>query len=57
MMSFLGTHPGEVNGPRQRANRKLFEAVTPSFCDLVSTPVDGSKSSYKKARRGYVKVF
>jgi len=29
-MRFLGTHPGEANGPPWRANRKLFEAVRPS---------------------------
>jgi hypothetical protein len=45
--AFWGTHQGEANGPPQRANRKLFEAVRPSFCDLVSEPADGSESSCK----------
>jgi hypothetical protein len=53
LWTFWGTHPGEANGP---ANPKLFEAVRPSFWDLVSKPTDGSKSSYKGARRGYAKV-
>jgi hypothetical protein len=39
--------PGEANGPPEWANRKLFEALRPSFCDLVSKPGDGSKSSCK----------
>jgi len=56
MMRFLGTHPGETNGPPQWANRKLFEAVRSSFCDLVSEHVDGSKTSYQRARRGYSKL-
>ncbi len=30
-MSFLGIHLGEVNGPRQSANPKLFEALGPSM--------------------------
>jgi hypothetical protein len=45
-----------VNGPRQWANPKLFEAIRPSFWDLVSKPVYGSKSSYKGVKRGYAKV-
>jgi hypothetical protein len=53
---FGAPHPGEANGPPWWANRKLFEAVRPSSCDLVSKPVDGSKTSYQRARRGYAKV-
>jgi hypothetical protein len=37
-------------------NPKLFEALRPSFWDLVSKPVHGSKSSYKGVKRGYAKV-
>ncbi len=55
-MRFLGTHPDEANGPLQRANRKLFEAVRPSSCDLVSKSVDGSKTLYQRARRGSAKI-
>ncbi len=33
-----------------------FEAVRPSFCDLVSEHVDGSKTSYQRAKRGYAKL-
>ncbi len=47
--------PGETNGPPQWENRKLFEAVRPSFCDLVSAHGDGSKTSYQRARRGYAR--
>jgi hypothetical protein len=54
---FGATHPGETNGPPQWVNRKLFEAVRPSFCDLVSEHADGSKISYQEARRGYAKGF
>jgi len=35
-MRFLGTHLGEVNGPLLWANRKLFETLRSSSCDLVS---------------------
>jgi len=28
---FFGTHPGEVNGPRQWANPRLFEALGPGM--------------------------
>jgi hypothetical protein len=55
-MNFLGHPSGEANGPRQWANPKLFEALGPSFWDLVSKPVHGSKSSYKGVKRGYAKV-
>jgi hypothetical protein len=56
-VGFPSQRLGEANGPHQRANRKLFEAARPSFCDLVSEPdEDGSKISYKKARRGFVKL-
>jgi hypothetical protein len=48
LWGFWGTHQGEANGPPQWANRKLFEAVRPGFCDLVSEPEDGSKISYKE---------
>jgi len=34
-----------ASGPREWANPELFEAVRPSFQDLASKPVDGSKSS------------
>jgi hypothetical protein len=56
LWTFWGTHPGETNGPLQWANHKLFEAVRPSFWDLVSKPADESKSPYKGAKRGYAKV-
>jgi len=56
LWAFWGTHPGEVNGPRQWANRKLFEALRSSFCDLGSKPADGSKGSYETARKGCAKV-
>jgi hypothetical protein len=55
-LTFWGTHPGAANGPRQWANPKLFEAIGPSFWDLVSKPVHGSKSSYKGVKRGCAKV-
>jgi hypothetical protein len=42
--------------PCQWANRKLFEAVSPSSCDLVSEPVEGSKSSFKQVKRCFTKV-
>jgi hypothetical protein len=29
--------------------RKLFDAVRPSSCDLVSKSVDGSKTLYQRA--------
>ena len=45
-----------MNGPRQWANPELFEAVRPSFQDLVSKPMDGSKSSYEGVKRGCAKV-
>ena len=48
--------PDETSGPPQWANRKLFEALRPSFCDLVSEHADGSKTSYHRARRGYAKM-
>ena len=43
-------------GPLKRANPELFEAVRPSFQDLVSKAMDGSKSTYKKVKRGYAKL-
>jgi len=55
-VGFPSQRPGEANGPPWRANRKLFEAVRPSSCDLVSEPSDGSKTSYQRARRGSAKV-
>jgi len=39
-----------LNCLRPLANPKLFEALGPSFWDLVSKPVDGSKSSYKEVK-------
>jgi hypothetical protein len=56
LWTFWGTHPGEANGPLWRVNPELFEAVRPSFQDLKSKLVDGSKSSYQRAKRGYAKV-
>ncbi len=56
LWTFWGTHPGEVNGPLWRVNPELLEAVRPSFQDLESKLVDGSKSSYQRAKRGYAKV-
>jgi hypothetical protein len=56
-MRFLGTHLGATNGLPHWANRKLFEAVRPSSCDLTSEHVDGSKTSYERVRRGYTKVL
>jgi hypothetical protein len=55
-VGFPSQRPGETNGPPQWANRKLSETVRPSFCDLVSEHVDGSKISYQRARRDYAKV-
>ena len=56
LWTFWGTHPGEANGPLWRVNPELLEAVRPSFQDLESKLVDGSKSSYQRAKRGYAKV-
>jgi len=56
LCAFGGTHPTEANGPLKRANPELFEAVRPSFQDLVSKTMDGSKSTYKKVKRGYAKL-
>ena len=56
LCAFGGTHPTEANGPLKRANPELFEAVRPSFQDLVSKAMDGSKSTYKKVKRGYTKL-
>jgi len=56
--TFWGTHPGEANGPHvQWANRKLFDPPeAESSCDLVSKPVDGSKSSCKQVKKGFSRV-
>jgi hypothetical protein len=49
IIRFLGTHPGETDGPPWWAKRKLFEALRPSFCDLVSEHVDGVKNLIPKS--------
>ncbi len=36
LSAFWGTDPGEVNGPRQQANSKLFEAFGPSMSAEVA---------------------
>ena len=63
LCAFGGTHPTEANGPLKRANPELFEAIRPSLAqgftacqDLVSKAMDGSKSVYKKVKRGYAKL-
>ena len=55
-MNFLGNPPGGADGPPLWANPVLFEAVRPSFRDLVSKPMDGPKSSYEVVNRGCANV-
>ena len=55
-MDFLGYPSGRSERPALGVNPELFEAVRPSFQDLESKLVDGSKSSYQRAKRGYAKV-
>ena len=54
-MSFLGYPPGEVNGPRQWANPEVFEALGPSFWDLVSEPIRWVKKLIGKSEKGLCK--
>ena len=63
LWAFWGTHPAAVSGPREWANRELFEAVKPSLeqsftaCrDLANKAEDGSRSSQNQVRRGCAKV-
>jgi hypothetical protein len=52
----LGDPSLRTERPRGWANPMLFESVGPSSWDLVNRYMDGSKSSYEKAKKGFAKV-